>query len=158
MFIFLIGMPAAGKSTIAKKLAQRMRIATVDLDEYIVSKASQSIATIFQEKGEDFFRALERDALRECVQTSAKIIVATGGGTPCFYDNLAFMKQKGLVIFMDIPLETLAQRIVQQPTQRPMFEGQNTVQIAETLKKIYQKRLPFYRKADLCFTPKQILL
>lgn len=156
MRIYLIGMPAAGKSTFGRALAQALSLSFTDLDHYIAELAQKSIATIFEQEGETYFRTLERDALHK-LSAQNNIVIATGGGTPCFFDNIAYMLSQGQVVFLETDLETLAERILQQ-SGRPMFAGLSSEQIQEKLEILYKKRLPFYRQAPIRFNADEMPL
>lgn len=141
--IFLVGMPAVGKSTLGKQIAQKYNLQFIDLDKYIENIQRKSIPEIFETSGEAFFRKLEAENLGIVAQMQ-NVIVATGGGTPCFYDNMSLMLQAGKVVFLDFSLELVIERISQNNLVRPMFAGLGKPEIAEKIKDLYQKRLPNY--------------
>lgn len=147
MMIYLVGMPAAGKTHLATKMAQKFRINTLDLDEYIVGARGQSVADIFAKQGEATFREYERDALRN-IFSEKHLVIATGGGTPCFHNNMEFMCKNGLTLFLDMPLAQINKRILKDKQKRPLFAEKSASQIQVHLKDLYQKRLPFYRMAQ----------
>ncbi|WP_448530144.1 shikimate kinase [Raineya sp.] len=143
---FLIGMPASGKSTLAHKVESKWKWQAIDLDQEIEKIAQKSISQIFAKEGEPFFRKIEAEALRKIPIEPPKI-VATGGGTPCFHQNLDYMLGAGKVIFLDVPLSLIGERILSQKSQRPMFAQKTDAEIQDFLEKLYQERLPFYEKA-----------
>ncbi len=145
--IFLVGMPAVGKSTLGKQVAQKYNLQFIDLDKYIEDKQGKPISEIFENEGESVFRKLEADNLGVVAQMQ-NTIVATGGGTPCFYDNINLMLQTGIVIFLDFSLEVIIERIAQNSNKRPMFVRLEKAAISEKIKDLYQKRLPFYLLAQ----------
>lgn len=163
MRIFLIGLVGSGKTTIGKKLAEALKLSFIDLDEYITGKELKTINEIFATKGEDYFREAEAKYLREiCKQND--FVLATGGGAACFHDNMTVMNVAGITIFLDVPLDTLTQRLWRQPhrEQRPMIAGKTKEELAAFLEEIHAKRMPFYREAKLILkgndiTPDQIL-
>lgn len=144
--LFLVGMPASGKSTLGKQIAQKWNAKFVDLDEEIVAFSQKAISEIFSQKGEEHFRKIEAEVLRKVSVEPCKVI-ATGGGTPCFYQNIDYMLSVGKVVFLDTPLSVISERVLQTPSQRPMFAGKNTNEILVFLCKLYQERLPFYERA-----------
>ena len=148
--IFLVGMPAVGKSTLGKQVAQKYNLQFIDLDKYIEDKQGKPISEIFEEEGEATFRKLEAENLAIVAQMQ-DVIVATGGGTPCFYDNINLMLQAGVVIFLDFSLELIIERISQNNLVRPMFAGLDKPEIAEKIKDLYQKRLPYYSLSHYSF-------
>jgi shikimate kinase len=146
MILFLVGMPASGKSTLAKKIAEKYPFLLVDLDNYIQEKYQKTIPEIFLEGGESLFRELETKSLKE-LNLIQNTIVSTGGGTPCFYDNMDFIMNRGLAIFLDTPLTKISERISKDISQRPMFQGKTLEDIQKQLENLYQQRKLFYQKA-----------
>jgi len=143
----------AGKSYIGKRLAERLDYDFMDLDDYLESKANRSISDIFEKEGEDYFRQLERQCLLETFDSSKKII-ATGGGTPCFFDNIDQINQHGLSIFLDIEIEVLLERLMEGQAHRPLLQNKSKEALkAFIVAKINQRR-PFYESAHLVFTQK----
>lgn len=145
--IFLVGMPAVGKSTLGEQIAQKYNLQFIDLDKYIENAQRKSIPKIFEDEGEAVFRKIETESLGVVAQMQ-NVIVATGGGTPCFYDNTNLMLQTGIVIFLDFSLEVILERIAQNSNKRPMFVGLEKTAISEKIKDLYQKRLPYYLLAQ----------
>ena len=99
---FLIGYMGSGKTTLGRAVAARTGIRFIDLDDYIEEREGCSIREIFASRGEDAFRAIERDALQE-VSRMADTLVACGGGTPCFGDNMDLLNRCGLTVYLDAP-------------------------------------------------------
>lgn len=147
--IFLIGMPSSGKTSLGKTLARHLQYRFVDLDVMIMEKENMPIADIFQQKGEEHFRKLESALLKE-IKSNDALVIATGGGTPCFYDNMAFIKKEGVSLFLDVtPLELLRRMKSSRKNERPMFNTQTDVQsLLDSLERKYQERQIFYRQAD----------
>lgn len=151
MLIYLIGMPASGKSTFGKSVAQKLKYTFLDLDILIEEKNNATIPQIFEEKGEDFFREEEKKALQKTFELK-KTIISTGGGTPCFFDNLEQMKRNGIVCFLNTTLEVLAQRTFQsqqkQQDHRPLFKEANSFEsLYKMIEKKWNDRKQYYQKA-----------
>jgi shikimate kinase len=146
MVVFLIGMPACGKTSIGKRLAKKLQFTFLDLDHYLADKENKSVATIFGEQGENFFRELEANYLKEISNTTTNTIISVGGGTPCFHNNLSFMLSTGTVFYLNTSAETLFQRL-KEDTKRPMFFGLTQDQIKEKIKSLLQQREIFYLQA-----------
>ncbi|GAB2773831.1 shikimate kinase [Rhabdobacter roseus] len=145
--IFLVGMPSSGKSTLGKKLARRLGYRFVDLDEYIVRDQKRSITDIFSQDGEGYFREVESRVLKTIVPNRA-LVVATGGGAPCFFDNMDYIKASGLSVFLDVPPAALARRIQSHgQDDRPLLSGATALEKELTRK--YLLRRPYYSRADL---------
>jgi shikimate kinase len=145
--IYLVGMPGSGKSTMANMLANRLAYRAVDLDEMIVGAEGMSIAEVFAQKGETYFREKEKEVLKQTFAMQ-RIVVATGGGTPCFFDNMALINKNGLAIFLNVPLSLIANRLERQPNTRPLL-GDNAAEAMDQLKAIYNKRYSFYDQAEV---------
>lgn len=151
MKIFLIGMPGSGKSTLGRSIAKRLNYTFADLDALIVAQEGMSIPDIFARHGEEYFRQAEQRALHR-TETSERVVIATGGGTPCFYENMAWMKRHGVTVWLDVSPATIASRIngnTEASRQRPLFAGKSKAQITATLIEMHQNRAPFYRLAQL---------
>ena len=146
MIIFLIGMPACGKTSIGKRLAKKVHFTFLDLDHHLVDKENKSVAAIFSEKGENFFRELEAKYLKEISDTKTNTIISVGGGTPCFHNNMPFMLSVGKVFYLNISAETLFLRL-KEDTKRPMFLGLTQEQIKEKINSLLQQREVFYLQA-----------
>jgi shikimate kinase len=156
MKIFLIGMPGSGKTTLAQQLATHLQLPFIDLDEEIVKAAGKSIKGIFEQEGEDHFRELERERLQYCTDTYARFVMATGGGTPCFFDNMEAMKKAGTVVFLNTSLQTIQSRLAgQEITKRPLMKDVDLKKFAESFKIKFDERMPVYQQADVILEEKQ---
>lgn len=147
MRIFLIGMPGSGKSTIGRYLSALLGWPVLDLDKTIEQDSGKSIPEIFKESGENHFRKLEREALDKVIKEQSRAIISTGGGVPCFYDNLERMQEAGKTIYIEVPLETLIARTAKSD-KRPLLAGNRERKISQLLK----DRQDDYRKADYIIT------
>ena len=145
-FVFIIGMPGSGKSTIGKMLARSINKPFYDLDQVIEHKTGSTVSEYFKKHGEDKFRLLEADLLRETVMNQVPGVMATGGGTPYFHDSMSWMNQHGKTIFLDVPLTVLVERN-RRSSHRPLLEDS----MEEQLLSLYNKRLPVYKQAQLLF-------
>lgn len=149
MIIFLIGMPGSGKSTIGRALARETGYPLIDLDTYIVQKEKISIPQIFKTKGEEYFRAAETGALREIVEKSKNAIVATGGGTPCYNNNMKLMQNAGKTVYLKAGAQTLAQRVEKDVTERPLFSRLKGKKLHEKIVSMLAHRERYYKQAPL---------
>ena len=126
MRVILIGYMGAGKTTFGKALAQQMDMTFCDLDWYIEEQNRTTISQIFKNEGETAFREKEREALHKVMQQD-NLILAVGGGTPCFYDNIDFMNQKAHTIYLSATPETLKAHIRMGGSKAPMLiSGKDT--------------------------------
>lgn len=152
--IFLIGLPGAGKSTVGEHLASELTYSFFDLDEQIELKTGQTITEIFKEKSETYFRELEANQLRK--MTKENMVVATGGGTPCFHKNMSWMNETGFTVFLNPPIEVIVERILKED-HRPLISGD----VEGSLKKLLEKRVNLYEQAQMesrLSTPGKILV
>lgn len=152
--IFFIGMPGSGKSYIGRRAAGKLGLPFIDLDEAIVEFTGKSINEIFNTEGETYFRELEARLLREITHKNRAFLMATGGGTPCFHDNMAFINAHGASIFLNTPLETIASGLLEKGTQeRPLLKDFSSETLLKELRAKFSDREKFYRKAKLTIDP-----
>lgn len=149
MKLFLIGFMGSGKTHWGQLLATKMDLPFFDLDAVIEQREKASIAEIFAEKGEEAFRYIEKDALEKLVGAHKDFIISCGGGTPCFFNNIGFMKQKGLVIWLNTQIDTLVSRLLKQKSSRPLLKNLADKELKQYIvSKILRRRL-YYEQADI---------
>ena len=148
--IFLIGYMGAGKTTLGKAFAREMGLTFVDLDWYIEERFHKSIRQLFTERGEDGFRELEKRMLHEAAEFE-DVVISTGGGTPCFLDNMEYMNTMGDTIFLDVDIKVLFRRLKVAKQQRPLLVQKTDEELMAFITENLQKRLPFYTKAKHVF-------
>ncbi len=147
--IFICGFMGCGKTTQGKKLAKEMGYYFIDLDEYIANKFDKNITDIFKEVGETEFRIIETNALNECINENQKTILATGGGTPYFNNNMELMKQNGKVIYLKMtPLELFG-RLFNAKGDRPLIKDKEDQDMLLYIENLLSTREVFYNQADL---------
>lgn len=144
--IFIVGHAACGKSTFGRMLANRLMMKFIDLDQYIHQRFHASVEQIFARAGEEGFRKVESTLLRETVQRN-RVIVACGGGTPCFHDNMEFMNSQGMTIWLQASEESIAERLENSHIVRPMYAGMDGEQIRAKVHETMEARTPYYSKA-----------
>lgn len=140
--IILIGFMGTGKSAVGKLLAKKMRFAFVDLDKLIEKEAGLKIPAIFEQYGETYFRSLEKQAVNSLV-TMNETVVATGGGAVLDPQNMAVMKEAGIVVALDADVETLWKRL-KSSRNRPLLKAADP---RLRIEELYHKRRPFYSQA-----------
>jgi len=148
MRIFLTGYMGSGKSTIGRKVAALMGMNFIDLDKYIEERNFKSVPDIFAQDGETTFREKERQALREVAQFE-DIIIGTGGGAPCFFDNMQRMNEAGITIYLAPDNEILACRLLKSKTERPLIAGKNKEELMLFIETALAKRAPFYEQSKI---------
>lgn len=144
--VFLIGYMGSGKTTLGRGVEARAHIAFIDLDQYIEERYGKSIKDIFKERGEDGFRLIERDCIRE-LSLKKDILVACGGGTPCFFDNMEIMNSRGTTIWLDASVDILHARLKEGRSQRPLIADFDDDELRGFIVKSLEKRNPFYSRA-----------
>lgn len=146
MNIYLIGFMGSGKTTMGRQLAEELAYSFVDLDEYIEEKCNKTISEIFKELGENEFRKIERSALTDSFGFKDTII-ATGGGTPCYFDNMTLINKNGLSIYLEIDVHTLVKRLRNSPVERPLIKNKTEKELSDFIFEKLQEREPFYSKS-----------
>ena len=149
--IFLIGFMAAGKSTIGRALADRLGFDLVDTDIVIEERMGKPLAEVVATRGEEFFRSLESALLDEIIasDSSVNIVVACGGGMPCFGDNMAKMLTHGTVIYLQSSEEALFDRLLGDKQHRFLICNKNADELSEYIRTTLALRSRYYCKADL---------
>jgi shikimate kinase len=150
--IVLLGYMGSGKSVIGSLLEKRLKIPFQDLDDYIVLRMQQSISSIFETKGELFFRKKERECLEKILSEKKPMIVSLGGGTPCYYDTMNFLSANEDVqtIYLKTSVPTLTERLVEESDQRPLISHlKSRDEITEFIGKHLFERNPYYSMAKL---------
>src|SRR5215213_139448 len=121
MRIFLIGFMGCGKTHWGKLLSAKMKMPFFDLDEKIEENEGRTVAEIFAKEGEEYFRLLEKDVLHLLTESHEGFIMATGGGTPCFYNNIDYLKKQGTVVWINCSTDCLHQRLMKEKDKRPLI-------------------------------------
>jgi shikimate kinase len=142
-------MMGVGKSTIGKKMASILGYTFIDLDKEIEKQEGKSISTIFENEGEEYFRKLESQTLQSIKQN--KIIIATGGGTPCYNNNMEHIKMVGTSIYLKANSALIFDRIHHHIDKRPLLKGMNEEQLRTYIEHKIIEREPYYSRADYVF-------
>ncbi len=151
MRIYLIGYMGCGKSTLGRRLANHLGVQFVDMDHYIEERNCKTIPQIFEEEGEAEFRKKERKALEELSEFT-DIVIATGGGAPCFFDNIDLMNRTGKTIYLNIDPTILADRLLHSKTERPLIKGKSRDELVAFIDDTLKKRNEFYMQAKYQIT------
>lgn len=144
--IILTGYMGSGKTTIGKKLARRLDYSFIDADTAIEKQAGYSISRIFEKLGEATFRQLESDFIATLV-TLDKVVVATGGGMPCFGDNMQRLNAAGITVYLHRLPGELAHRLIRAKNQRPLIAGKNEEELQTFIAEHLSQREVYYRQA-----------
>lgn len=154
--VFLIGYMGAGKTTVGRLLAKRANLSFIDLDHYIEGRFHKAVPAIFAEKGEEAFRDMERRMLHEVAEFE-DVLISTGGGTPCFFDNMAFMNTHGATVYLKVSVDELANRLEVCKQNRPVLKNRSGEELRSFIRENLEKRLPFYSQASIIFDAEKML-
>tara|TARA_B100000953_G_scaffold126362_1_gene104162 strand:- start:766 stop:1263 length:498 start_codon:yes stop_codon:yes gene_type:complete len=155
MRIFLIGFMGCGKTTLGKKLAKDLNYNFIDLDNYVEKKTNKTIIEIFENKGEKEFRIVEKESLMEVCKKD-NIVIATGGGTPCFFDNMQKILGSGKAIYLKMKIEDLLERLETDKSQRPLIKNKSAKELENFIHNKLSEREYFYKKSDYILQGKSI--
>ena len=147
MKYFIVGYMASGKSTFGKELAKDKGLPFLDLDECVESREGRSISEIFAKEGEEYFRKREREILHEICNEADEFVLATGGGTPCFFDNMDYMNQEGTTVFLNTSPLVIVDRLKRQRANRPLLAMYSDNELEFFVREHLESRLSFYLKA-----------
>jgi shikimate kinase len=150
--IFLLGFMASGKTTLGKALAREIGFTFIDMDQEIAMEQQKSIADIFSQNGEDYFRELESRFLNRIINQE-DIVVATGGGTPCFNNNIDIINNAGVSIYLKQPVTVLSYRLKTEKEKRPLVSDLNKSSLAGFVTNMLKDRKPFYEQARIIIKP-----
>lgn len=148
--LYLIGYMGTGKSTLGKELSKRLGIPFTDLDAYIEAEEKASISELFHTKGELYFRNQEHQYLKELLESSTPKVVALGGGTPCYHNNMDLLLNASQceVVYLNGSVSFLSKRLFKEKAKRPILSHiQTEEELQEFVGKHLFERLPFYQKA-----------
>ena len=149
MQIILLGYMGSGKSSVGKKLAKKLNVDFIDLDSYIEEREGCSIAALFAEKGEIYFRKVEHQALEELVKSKTKYVLAVGGGTPCYANNIELINKVDQSVYLKTSIAELYKRLVKNKQKRPLIKDIADDKLQEFIAKHLFERSGFYEQAKL---------
>jgi shikimate kinase len=148
--VVLVGLPGSGKSTFGRQLASVLNFPYYDLDQLIESNYEMKIPEIFSKFGEGKFREWESESLRQTLESTDSFVLASGGGCPCFNDNMDMINKHGVSVYLDVPLDEISTRLGLSKIQnRPMFQGLDRDEITAKLKSLLLEREYFYNQAKI---------
>lgn len=152
MRVYLMGFMGAGKTTLGKELARNIGFKFVDLDADIEKAEKSTIAGLFAQKGEEYFRRKEKQYLKKITEQYQDAIIALGGGTPCFNNNLDYINENGVSVYIEVPEEILVQRLLPEREKRPLLKNLSDAELGNYIAELLSKRLAYYQKADIIHT------
>jgi shikimate kinase len=148
--IYLVGFMGAGKSFFGKKWSAELHKKFIDLDDYIEQKTNKTITSIFTLYGEQNFRAFETEMLKEVSENFKDAVIACGGGTACFNNNMQYMNNQGTTIYLKASANALYERLLRNQSQRPLLKDKNPSELLLYIKDKLIERNPFYTLAKYC--------
>lgn len=158
MKIYLIGFMGSGKTYWGRQLAQKLSIPFFDMDEQIVNSEGRSINDIFKEYGEEYFRLKEKGILHLITESHASFVMACGGGSPCYFNNIDYMNQSGTTVWVNTPLPVLFNRLVQEKDKRPLLKNLSDTELNSFIIKKFSDRKIYYEQADVMIDDEEISL
>lgn len=144
--IILLGYMGAGKTTVGRILAKELGLQFYDLDWYIETRFCKKVSDIFTAEGEEGFRKKERAMLHEVAEFE-NVVIALGGGAPCFFDNMEYINNQGDTVYLKGTPEVLYQHLQMAKGKRPLLEGKTKEELKEYIQESLEKREPFYSQA-----------
>lgn len=145
----------SGKTTLGRAYARFTQLEFIDLDWYIEERMHKSIQELFAERGESGFRETERKMLHEAGEFE-NVIIACGGGTPCFFDNMNYMNEAGDTVFLDVCPEVLFRRLKVAKSKRPLLADKTDEELMKTILSALEQRMPYYSQAQYRFNAEQL--
>ena len=145
--VYLVGYMGCGKTTLGKKLANKLGRNFIDLDKLITTTQGKSIPEIFASEGEARFREIEKQCLLDTANMQ-DVIVATGGGAPCFFDNMKTMNDRGVTLYLKLSVGGLFNRLKNAKTERPLIKDLTEEELKDFIAVNLEKREPFYSQAQ----------
>jgi shikimate kinase len=145
--IFLLGFMGSGKSTLGKKIANHLHVSFFDLDNEIENEEKSTVAQIFEKEGEEYFRLIEQKVLTQLINEEAVSVIALGGGTPCFYDNMKLINQSGTSIYIKYNSGILCSRLINAKITRPLIKGKSEQELKNYIENTLTQREVFYKQS-----------
>lgn len=147
MRIFLLGYMGVGKSTLGQMAADLLSVEFVDFDSLVEAHCQMTISEIFSQFGETFFRKLEHELLREVIQTRDQFIMGTGGGLPCFNNNLQIMNENGYTIYLRASSDSIVERLSLSAGSRPLILNKSPAELYDFVTAMLLEREPIYQQS-----------
>ncbi|NOT52749.1 MAG: shikimate kinase [Chitinophagaceae bacterium] len=149
MRIFLIGFMGSGKTHWGRLLSQKLSLPFFDLDEQVTTHAGKPIVEIFDTEGEEHFRLMEKEVLHIITESHESFIMACGGGSPCYFNNIDYMNNSGTTVWINTSLDVLFERLVKEKQIRPLIKELSDEQLRNFIGKKFADRRIYYEQADV---------
>ncbi len=154
--IFLLGFMGCGKTHLGKQLANKLQLPFFDLDEKIIEKEGKPINDIFKTEGEEHFRLLEKDVLHLLTESHTNFVMACGGGTPCFYNNIDYIKKQGTAVWLNCSVDCIYERLIKEKSSRPLIKDLSDDQLRSYIIKKFSDRKIFYQQATVIINEDEV--
>lgn len=154
--IFIVGYMGVGKTTVGKGLAKLLGLTFIDLDKYIQNKFRKTIPELFREKGEESFRKIEQQMLKEVAEFE-DVVVSTGGGAPCFFDNMDVMNKAGTTVYISATPQELTARLLASKNERPLITGKSPDELLQFITEHLAERGHYYEKAHIEYSTDHLI-
>jgi shikimate kinase len=149
MRIILIGFMGSGKTHWGLQVAHRLQLPFFDLDEEVVKAEDKTVADIFADSGEEYFRQLEKHTMEKLVEENESMVLSCGGGTPCFFNNIDFMKKVGIVVWLNTHVDVILQRLLKEKAKRPLIKDIDDQGLRTYIIRKLNERRMYYEQADV---------
>lgn len=149
MKIYLIGFMGSGKSHWGRLLSSRLTLPFFDLDKQITEEEGKSIVEIFEQKGEEYFRMAEKETLYILTESHESFVMACGGGTPCYFNNIDYMNNNGITVWLNTRMDVLFNRLLDEKDARPLLRNLTDAQLKQFILKKFSERRIYYEQANL---------
>ena len=147
--IYLVGFMGSGKSTLGKQLANKLDMGFLDLDSFIEEREGKTVQELFDQHGEVYFREVEKKALQTIIEKKESLVVALGGGTPCFHDNMEMINQSGISVYLKYNSGILAARLKNAKIERPLIKDKSEVELLSFIESKLDEREQFYCQSHI---------
>jgi shikimate kinase len=158
MKIYLIGFMGSGKTYWGQQLSKKLNIPFFDMDEQIVNSEGRSINEIFDKFGEEYFRLKEKGVLKTITEANPTFVMACGGGSPCYFNNIDYMNQSGTTVWLNTSLNVLFQRLLNEKEKRPLLKELSDSQLRSFIIKKFSDRKIYYEQAEVVIDDEEISL
>ena len=148
--LFLVGFMGSGKTTLGRALSKDLSLTFIDMDQYIEGRFHRTVSQLFSERGEEGFRKLERNMLHEICEVE-DVVVATGGGVPCFFDNMQYMNERGVTVWLNVPPSVIHTRLLISRSKRPLVAAMPEEELLGYIVSSLAEREPYYSRAACVF-------
>lgn len=149
MKIYLIGFMGSGKTYWGRQLSQKLGVPFFDLDEQVVNAEGKSINDIFATEGEEYFRLKEKEVLHIITESHTSFVMACGGGSPCYFNNIEYMNQSGTTVWLNTPVPVLFNRLLKEKEHRPLLRNLTDEQLKSFISKKFADRRIYYEQATI---------